>query len=106
MAKIKFIQFFLMMVAIVIGHQETYAQALSYSQYYNAPLLVNPANTGFNPDYDYRAGLNYRNSWSAIGADTKPWVYGPIQNCLLTVLKTVGWVLVLPLTRMWQELDN
>jgi type IX secretion system PorP/SprF family membrane protein len=71
MAKMKIIQCFLLMVAILIGLQETNAQALSYLQYYNAPLLVNPANTGFNPDYDYRAGLNYRNSWSAIGAGYK-----------------------------------
>lgn len=43
------------------------AQDLHFSQYYNAPLLVNPANTGFNPDYDYRAGGNYRNQWANVG---------------------------------------
>ncbi|WP_438946626.1 PorP/SprF family type IX secretion system membrane protein [Sediminibacterium sp.] len=47
------------------------AQALNYSQYFNSPLLVNPANTGFNPDYDYRAGLNYRNSFTAVGGGYK-----------------------------------
>jgi type IX secretion system PorP/SprF family membrane protein len=43
------------------------AQDLHFSQYYNAPLLVNPANTGFNPDYDYRVGGNYRNQWASVG---------------------------------------
>lgn len=42
-------------------------QGLHFSQYYNAPLLVNPANTGFNPDYDYRIGGNYRNQWASVG---------------------------------------
>ncbi|MDE3252848.1 MAG: PorP/SprF family type IX secretion system membrane protein [Bacteroidota bacterium] len=43
------------------------AQDLHFSQYFNAPLLVNPANTGFNPDFDYRVGGNYRNQWASVG---------------------------------------
>jgi len=46
-------------------------QDLHYSQYFNAPLLVNPANTGFNPDYDYRMGGNYRNQWANVGTPYK-----------------------------------
>lgn len=42
-------------------------QGLHFSQYFNAPMLVNPANTGFNPDYDYRIGGNYRNQWASVG---------------------------------------
>jgi type IX secretion system PorP/SprF family membrane protein len=42
------------------------AQDLHFSQYFNAPLLINPANTGFNPDFDYRMGVNYRDQWSSI----------------------------------------
>ncbi|HEX6914686.1 MAG TPA: PorP/SprF family type IX secretion system membrane protein, partial [Chitinophagaceae bacterium] len=42
------------------------AQDLHFSQYYNAPLLVNPANTGFNPDFDYRIGANYRTQWATV----------------------------------------
>jgi len=42
------------------------AQDLHFSQYFNTPLLVNPANTGFNPDYDYRVGGNYRNQWASV----------------------------------------
>lgn len=42
------------------------AQSMHFSQYYNAPLLLNPANTALMPDNDYRIGMNYRNQWSAI----------------------------------------
>lgn len=45
-----------------------YAQDLHFSQYFNAPLLVNPANTGFNPDYDFRVGGNYRIDQGNIGS--------------------------------------
>ncbi len=41
-------------------------QDLHFSQFMNNPLLTNPANTGFNPDYDYRIGASYRNQWSSI----------------------------------------
>lgn len=44
-----------------------YAQDLHFSQYFNAPMLVNPANTGFNPDYDFRIGGNYRSQWANVG---------------------------------------
>ncbi len=44
----------------------SFAQDLHFSQYFNAPLLVNPANTGFSPDVDWRAGINYRNQWAGI----------------------------------------
>lgn len=43
------------------------AQDLHFSQYFNSPLLINPANTGFIPDGDYRVGINYRNQWANIG---------------------------------------
>jgi type IX secretion system PorP/SprF family membrane protein len=42
------------------------AQDLHFSQYFNAPLLTNPANTGFEPDADWRAGINYRNQWAGV----------------------------------------
>lgn len=42
------------------------AQDLHFSQWFNSPLTVNPANTGFIPDADYRLGANYRNQWSAV----------------------------------------
>ncbi len=43
-----------------------YAQSIHFSQYYNAPLLLNPANTALMPDNDFRVGLNYRNQWSVV----------------------------------------
>lgn len=48
-----------------------HAQGLNFSQYFNAPLLVNPANTGFIPDDDYRIGANYRNQWASVGTPYK-----------------------------------
>lgn len=41
-------------------------QSIHFSQYFNAPQLLNPANTALMPDYDMRAGMNYRNQWAAI----------------------------------------
>lgn len=58
-----------MMLAATAMHVR--AQDLHFSQYFNAPLLVNPANTGFNPDYDYRIGGNYRNQWASVGTPYK-----------------------------------
>lgn len=43
-----------------------HAQDLHFSQFFNSPLLTNPANTGFIPDADYRVGVNYRNQWANI----------------------------------------
>ncbi len=51
----------------VVGLQ-TFAQDLHFSQYFNAPLLINPANTGFIPDGDYRLGANFRNQWASVTA--------------------------------------
>ena len=43
-----------------------HAQDLHFSQFMNSPLLTNPANTGFQPEGDYRLGANYRNQWSSV----------------------------------------
>ncbi len=42
------------------------AQDLHFSQWFNTPLITNPANTGFIPSADYRLGANYRNQWSSV----------------------------------------
>jgi type IX secretion system PorP/SprF family membrane protein len=42
------------------------AQDLHFSQFFNSPLVTNPANTGFIPDADFRLGANYRNQWSTV----------------------------------------
>jgi type IX secretion system PorP/SprF family membrane protein len=44
------------------------AQDLHFSQFFNSPLLTNPANTGFIPDGDFRLGVNYRNQWASVTA--------------------------------------
>ncbi|MBS1643413.1 MAG: PorP/SprF family type IX secretion system membrane protein [Bacteroidetes bacterium] len=42
------------------------AQGMHFSQFYNAPMLVSPANTGLSSDNDYRIGANYRNQWQSV----------------------------------------
>ena len=64
--KILFLPVLLAMLSV-----EAWGQDLHFSQYYNTPLLVNPANTGFNPDFDFRAGVNYRNQWASVGTPYK-----------------------------------
>lgn len=65
----------------VIVIQECYSQDLHFSQFFNNPLLTNPANTGFIPDADYRLGATYRNQYSNIMA--QPYktmsIYGDAQ---------------------------
>ncbi|MEO6949062.1 MAG: PorP/SprF family type IX secretion system membrane protein [Ginsengibacter sp.] len=41
-------------------------QDLHFSQFFNNPLITNPANTGFIPDADYQLGASYRNQFSSI----------------------------------------
>ena len=54
------------MLAGLLQFTAATAQDLHFSQFFNAPLTVNPANTGFIPDADYRLGAHYRNQWSSI----------------------------------------
>lgn len=51
---------------MILGVLGAAGQDLHFSQWFNAPLITNPANTGFIPDADYRLGANYRDQWSAI----------------------------------------
>lgn len=57
----------------VIGHLllvlitvSVFGQDIHFSQYNEAPLLMNPALTGFF-DGSHRIGLNYKNQWRSIG---------------------------------------
>lgn len=67
-------------------------QDLHFSQFFNNPLLTNPANTGFIPDADYRLGASFRNQYSNILAN--PYntfsIYGDAQ--VLRDRITNGWV--------------
>lgn len=56
----------LILIASLFFAFKTTAQDLHFSQYFNSPLLVNPANTGFAPDVDWRIGANYRNQWASV----------------------------------------
>ncbi len=56
---------FLVLCQLAVG-LSLEAQDLHFSQWFNEPLLTNPANTGFIPDADYRLGANYRNQWSSV----------------------------------------
>lgn len=42
------------------------AQGLHFSQFYNSPLLLSPANTALMPESDFRVGANYRNQWANV----------------------------------------
>ena len=39
---------------------------MHFSQYYNAPMLLSPANTGLMPENDFRVGVNYRTQWATV----------------------------------------
>ena len=65
MKKVKYIfliTYYLLLVS------SPHAQDLHFSQFFNNPLVTNPANTGFIPDADYRIGASYRNQYSSIMA--------------------------------------
>ncbi len=57
----------IVVLILAVTARYTHAQDLHFSQYFNSPLLINPANTGFNPDYDFRLGANYRDQGGNIG---------------------------------------
>lgn len=82
---------FILLIVFVVAMLQSNAQDLHFSQYFNAPILVNPANTGFNPDNDYRIGANYRNQWGAVGTPFKSMsVWGDAQ--LFTGKFENGWM--------------
>ena len=76
---------------LVFWAADMHAQDLHFSQYFHTPLLINPANTGFNPDYDYRLGANYRDQWANVGNPYKTMsVWGDTK--LFTERFENGWV--------------
>lgn len=50
---------------MVLSLTFTKAQDMHFSQFFNSPLTLNPASTGFF-DADWRVANNYRNQWSSI----------------------------------------
>jgi type IX secretion system PorP/SprF family membrane protein len=60
--------------------QQANAQSIHFSQYYNAPMLLNPANTALLPDNDYRIGANYRTQWASVPVPYKTFsAYGDLE---------------------------
>jgi type IX secretion system PorP/SprF family membrane protein len=69
---------YLMILSSMAG--PIFAQDLHFSQFMHNPLLTNPANTGFNPDFDYRVGGSYRNQWWGLPVPYKTVsVWGDVQ---------------------------
>ena len=69
----KELKIFIILFCVSIGSKESMAQNnIHYSQFYNAPVYLNPALTGqLNGDL-YRLNAHARNQWSGIqGADGK-----------------------------------
>jgi type IX secretion system PorP/SprF family membrane protein len=56
----------LAVIATFISQMDLQAQDIHFSQFYAAPLLVNPANTGMSGK-DIRVANIYRNQWAKIG---------------------------------------
>lgn len=56
--------------AALFTAQAALAQDIHFSQFTEAPLLLNPASAGVF-DGNYRVGLNYRNQWAAMGSPYK-----------------------------------
>jgi len=66
MKKSKLLRCYPVLVLVVATTLHVQGQDLHFSQYFNSPLLINPANTGFSPDVDWRVGVNYRNQWANV----------------------------------------
>ncbi len=62
------VRYSIIIFLLLLSSKYLQAQDLHFSQFFNAPLLTNPANTGFIPDADFRLGVNYRNQYSSIMA--------------------------------------
>lgn len=56
----------IMLAALLSAQHDTVAQGMHFSQYYNAPMLLNPANTALMSDADFRLGVNYRTQWAGL----------------------------------------
>ena len=56
-------KFYILILNVILAASIS-AQDIHYSQFFNAPLLLNPALTGFMPGA-YRVEVNYRNQWFA-----------------------------------------
>ena len=63
---VKSFKIVVLIITVFFLGQRGNTQDLHFSQFFNNPLLTNPANTGFIPDADYRLGASYRDQFSNI----------------------------------------
>ncbi|MEZ5046646.1 MAG: PorP/SprF family type IX secretion system membrane protein [Chitinophagaceae bacterium] len=59
-------RYILIMFSIFAVAKIAIGQSMHFSQFYNAPFLLSPAQTGFLQDNQYRVGFNFRNQWATI----------------------------------------
>lgn len=57
---------FFYLVLWVLFQNQVFGQDIHFSQFFNSPLTLNPAETG-NFDGDWRVVANYRNQWQSLG---------------------------------------
>lgn len=70
----------ILLLVMVVSQIKMKAQDFHFSQFINAPLLTNPANTGFIPSADFRLGANFRNQWASIPVPYRTYsVFGDAQ---------------------------
>jgi len=62
----RYLVFHIALLLLLLPARNAVGQSMHFSQYYNAPMLLNPANTALMPDDDYRIGANYRSQWTSI----------------------------------------
>jgi len=84
-------QHVLLLILLLGSFGSGLAQDLHFSQFMNNPLLTNPANTGFNPDYDYRVGGSFRSQWWGLPAPYRTFsAWGDMQINRESI--TNGWI--------------
>ncbi len=83
--------FWAFLSALLLPAADSAAQGIHFSQYWNAPLLANPANTALLPDASYRVGAQYREQWASIPVPyTTVSVFGEAQ--LLRGIEGSNWL--------------
>lgn len=62
----RFCTYCITIALLTAAQNKVVGQGMHFSQYYNAPMLLNPANTALMSDADFRLGANYRTQWASI----------------------------------------
>lgn len=87
-----FVQYGLILSLVMsLNSSSLRAQGFHFSQYFNAPLYTNPANTGFIPESDYRIGAHHRTQGATgLSIYKTNALYGDMQ--ILRDKIAAGWV--------------